>query len=112
MAEILEKMIAADAVVLASPVYFYTIDAQMKTLIDRCVARYTEIINKELYYIVTAADTSLARMERTVECFRGFADCLDGAVEKGVVYGVGAWKKGDIRQTTAFQAAWNMGRNI
>ena len=51
-------------------------------------------------------------MERTVECFRGFADCLDGAVEKGVVYGVGAWKKGDVRQTTAFRAAWDMGKNI
>lgn len=112
MAEILEKMIAADVLVLASPVYFYTIDAQMKTLIDRCVARYTEIVNKELYYIITAADTSQARMERTVECFRGFADCLDGAVEKGVVYGVGAWKKGDVRQTTAFRAAWDMGKNI
>ena len=107
-----EKIIAADVLVLASPVYFYTIDAQMKTLIDRCVARYTEIVNKELYYIITAADTSLVRMERTVECFRGFADCLDGAVEKGVVYGVGAWKSGDIRQTAAFQAAWDMGKNI
>lgn len=64
----------------------------------------------KLYYTITAADTSLARMERTVECFRGFADCLDGAVEKGVVYGVGAWKNGDIRQTAAFRAAWDMGK--
>lgn len=46
MAEILGKMIAADVIVMATPVYFYTMDAQMKTLIDRCVARYTEISNK------------------------------------------------------------------
>ena len=32
MAEILGKMIAADVIVMATPVYFYTMDAQMKTL--------------------------------------------------------------------------------
>lgn len=39
MAEILDKMQAADVIVMASPVYFYSIDAQMKAVIDRCVAR-------------------------------------------------------------------------
>ena len=56
----------------------------MKTLIDRTVPRYTEITNKDFYFIVTAADTEKANMERTLEGFRGFIeDCLDGAVEKG-----------------------------
>lgn len=36
---------------------FYTMDAQMKTLIDRTVPRYTEIQNKDFYFIVAAADT-------------------------------------------------------
>ena len=43
MPAILEKMIAAQVIVLATPVYFYTMNAQMKTLIDRTVARYTEV---------------------------------------------------------------------
>ena len=58
MAGILEKMIAADVIVMATPVYFYTMDAQMKTLIDRCVARYTEISNKAFYFIATARPVS------------------------------------------------------
>ena len=49
MAEILDKMQAADVIVMASPVYFYSIDAQMKAVIDRCVARWTNIPNKEFY---------------------------------------------------------------
>lgn len=57
MAEILDKMVEADVIVLATPVYFYTMDAQMKTLIDRTVPRYTEIQNKDFYFIVAAADT-------------------------------------------------------
>ena len=48
MADILQKMIDADVIVLASPVYFYSIDAQMKALIDRTLARWTEVKNKEL----------------------------------------------------------------
>lgn len=56
MAEILDKMVEADVIVLATPVYFYTMDAQMKTLIDRTVPRYTEIQNKDFYFIVAAAD--------------------------------------------------------
>ena len=39
MAEILDKMLEADVIVMASPVYFYSIDAQMKIVIDRTVAK-------------------------------------------------------------------------
>mgnify|MGYP000071356564 CR=1 FL=1 len=39
MSEILDAMQAADVIVMASPVYFYSIDAQMKIIIDRSLAR-------------------------------------------------------------------------
>ena len=77
MTEILQKMIDADVIVLASPVYFYSIDAQLKTVIDRTVARWTEVKNKEFYYIVTCADEEKESQERTIECFRGYADCVE-----------------------------------
>lgn len=64
-------MVAADVIVLATPVYFYTMSAQMKTLIDRCCAGYLEIRDKEFYFIVAAAETSVAAMERTID---GFGD--------------------------------------
>lgn len=110
MAELLEKMIAADVIVMATPVYFYTMDAQMKTFIDRCVARYTEISNKAFYFIATAADGENRSLERTIEGFRGFLYCLEGAEEKGIVYGVGAWKKGDIKGSPAMNEAYVMGK--
>lgn len=83
MAEVLEKMIAADAIVMATPVYFYTMNAQMKTLIGRTYSRYTEI-NKEMYFIVTAADSRKEAMERALEGFRGFTSCLSGAKESAI----------------------------
>ena len=113
MAEILDKMVEADVSVLATPVYFYTMDAQMKTLIDRTVPRYTEIQNKDFYFIVAAADTERKMMERTIEGFRGFTqDCLTGAREKGIIYGTGAWQAGEIKGTPAVKQAYEMGRNV
>ena len=112
MAGVLDKMIAADVIVMATPVYFYTMCGQMKTLIDRVCSRYTEIRNKEFYFILAAADTSKAALERTVEEFRGFTYCLDGAKEKSIVYGTGAWKIGDIKASEAMKQAYEMGKAV
>ena len=112
MAEILQKMIDADVIVLSSPVYFYSIDAQLKAVIDRTVARWTEIKGKEFYYIVTCADDERESQERTIECFRGYADCVDGAKEMGVVYGTGVYKPGEIKDSPAFKEAYEMGLTV
>ncbi len=112
MAEVLDKMIAADVIAMATPVYFYTMNGQMKTLIDRTVARYTEISNKEMYFIVAAANGRKQAMERTLEGFRGFTSCLSGAKEKGIIYGTGAWKVGDIKGSKAMTQAYEMGKKV
>ena len=111
-AEIVEKMIAADVIVMETPVYFYTMCGQMKIMIDRCCARYTEITNKEFYFIIAAAENDKAMMERTIDGFRGFLDCLEGPLEKGTVYGIGAWKVGEIKDTPYMQEAYNMGKMV
>lgn len=112
MAEILQKMIDADVLVLASPVYFYSIDAQLKALIDRTVARWLEVKNKEFYYIATAADAEAESADTTLACFRGYADCVEGAREMGVILGMGAHNKGDIVRHPAMRQAYEMGQNI
>lgn len=93
-AEIIEKMVATDVIVMATPVYFYTMSAQMKTLIDRCCGLYTKMKNKEFYFIVTAAEDDRKLMERTVDTFQGFLNCLENPTIKGVVYGTGVWHVG------------------
>ena len=99
-------------VVLATPVYFYSMAGQLKVFIDCCVPRYTEMANKEFYFILTAADTNEKMLNRTVETIRGFTeDCLPNAVEKGIIYGVGAWNKGEIKNTKAFKEAFELGKN-
>lgn len=112
MEEILDKMVEADVIVMATPIYFYAMNGQMKTLIDRTVPRYTEISNKDFYFIIAAADDNKANMQRALEGFRGFTeDCLDGAREKGVIYGLGAWQAGEIKNSPTMQEAYQMGKN-
>lgn len=84
----------------------------MKTMIDRTVTKYTEINNKEFYFIVTAADGRKQAIERTLEEFREFTSCLNGAKEKGIIYGTGAWKMGDIKGSKAMSQAHDMGKTI
>lgn len=113
MTQVVEKMRAVDVIVLATPVYFYTMNAQMKTMIDRTLggAQKTGLENKEFYLIATAADGKAA-MERTIDGLRGYLDCLPGAEEKGVIYGAGAWQIGDIQKNSAMQEAYQMGKAI
>lgn len=110
MAGILEKIIAADVLVLATPVYFYTMNAQMKTLIDRTVARFPSLGTKEVYIIIAAADSSKPAMERTIEGFRGFFACYPDMTEKGIIYGTGAWQAGDIKGSEPMDEAYEMGK--
>ncbi len=112
MAEVREKMIAADVIVMATPVYFYSMAAQMKTLIDRTYLGYTEISNKDFYFITTAAVTRKQALERTIEGFRGFTSLLSGAKEKGIIYGTGAQNIGDIKGSSAMIEAYEMGKAV
>ena len=113
MADILQKIIDCDVLVLSSPVYFYSICAQLKIVIDRTVARWTEIANKDLYYITTAAEEEDDTMDGTLACFHGFAMCIDGYEEKGTLYGRGVTDKGEVRERPELmQIASEMGLSI
>lgn len=112
MAEVLQKMIDADVIVLASPIYFYSIDAQLKAFIDRTVARWLEVRDKEFYYIATMADESLTSADTTIACFRGYADCVKGAKEMGIICGAGVYEKGKIIGTPAMKQAYEMGKSV
>lgn len=112
MSEILDKILNADVIVMASPVYFYSINAQMKAVIDRCVAKWLQIQNKEFYYIMTAAEETNTVMDCTLECFRGLAACLKGSKEKGVIYGKGVYNAGEIKDTPIMKQAYQMGLSV
>ena len=110
---IVEKMLAADSIVLATPVYFYSMNAQLKTLIDRTVSRWDDFgrfKGTEFWLIVTAADENKKMLRSTLEAIRGFMrDCMDGSIERGVIYGTGAYEIGAVKFMPVMQEAYKAG---
>ena len=107
----IEKMLEADVIVLGTPVYFYTMCAQLKALIDRSVMVYPRIVNKEFYFIMTMADDEPANFRGTIEALRGFLACCEGSKECGLVCAAGVYERGMIKEHPAMQQAYEMGRN-
>lgn len=112
MPEILEKIINSDVIVLATPVYFYTMCGQMKTFIDRFCSRYTHIEGKNFYYIMTSADGNPHAMNRVLVEFDGLMACLPNPHVKGQLIATGVWQKGDVEQTDYPNQALEMGKNV
>lgn len=110
---IAKLMLESDVIVFSSPVYFYTVDAQMKALIDRCVPFYADMTGKRVYFITAAADPNDHMLDLTLECFRGFTrDCLPDAEECGSIKAAGIMRKGEVAGTAYMDRAYEMGRSV
>lgn len=71
MADLLQQMIDADVIVLASPVYFYSINAQLKAVIDRFYANNEVLMGGKKAVLITAmADTEMDSALAANEMFR------------------------------------------
>ena len=113
--DIIEKMLAADVILLATPVYFYSMDAQLKALIDRTFSRWGDFkrfSGTEFWLAMTAGDQRHEMMTATLEGLRGFMrDCMEGSVERGVLYGTGAYEKGSVKSLPVFKEAYEAGKS-
>lgn len=114
--QVIDKIIQADVFVFATPIYFYSLSAQLKILIDRIFAREYEIREsqkrKKAYLILTSGTKDKAQTVGTVESFRGFIKVLRTVDEGGIIYGLGAFLKGDAQDHPAYLEAYEIGKNI
>ena len=112
MCLIYDKMAVADMLVIASPVYFYGLSAQLKAVIDRFhnPIRDTYHIKKTALLFVGAAslpelfDGILAQYQLCLNFFK-----LEDA---GRVLVRGVKDKGDIRNADALHEAFHLGSNV
>ena len=113
MAAINEKMKDADVVVFATPVYFYEMAGQMKTLLDRTDPLFpTDYRFREIYLLATAAEDDESAVDGTVSGLNGWIACYEHATLKGVVRGVGANGPGEIEGNPAMHEAYEMGKTV
>lgn len=116
MKQLIAKMHAADVFVLATPIYFMSVSAQLKVFIDRFIAGEGYIrksSGKKAYFIAVSAspDTQQNHLAAT-ESFRGFLRCLRTVEEGGVLNAGGAYAPGSIAGKEWLEKAYEMGKTV
>lgn len=107
--KVVAKMIAADVIVMATPIYNDNMCGQMKTMLDRVFEREHEVKNKEFYFIMTAGGSNT---ECALLGFRNFIRYLPGSKEKGVIQGTGIHLKGSVKGKPVMKEAYEMGKRV
>ena len=96
---IIAQMKAMDVLVFATPIYFYEMSGQMKTLLDRTNPLFpAEYEFRDIYLLATSADEEESSMEAAVKGLEGWISCFEKSRLAGVVLGTGADKKGAIEE--------------
>lgn len=109
---LVDKMVRADVIVLASPVYYMNITGQLKTFIDRTFGRYREMKDKEFFYLTACADPEESTADWAINAFRGFVMCLPNPTERGMVKAIGMGRKGAVKGSQFEEEAYQLGKNI
>lgn len=111
--EIAAKMHDADVLVFASPVYYYSITGQLKTMLDRANPLYdTDYMFTKVYFLATAAEDEKETVEGSVKAVQGWVDCFERAELSGVVFGGGVNKVGDIKGHDSLSKAFETGKTV
>ena len=111
---ITEKMKNAEVIVWATPVYYYEMSGQMKTLIDRANSLFAADYKfKEIYVITSSADDGEDVVQTVINGVNGWIACFNGVKLAGYVNGGGLNDPADakIRQDL-LQQAYELGKNI
>ena len=110
---ITEKMEVADVIVWATPIYYYEMSGQMKTMIDRANPLYSKDYRfKSVYLLSTATENESYVPEGAEKGIRGWVDCFENVVLKETLFVGGVTDPGDIRGNEGLIKAYELGKNV
>lgn len=112
--DIAEAVRNADVVVFATPIYYYDVCGQMKTLLDRLNPLFASDYRfREVYLLATAADDDESAMDGAAKCIEGWVECFAKARLCKVLRGVGIGAANDAKNhPDTMSQAYEMGNNV
>ncbi len=111
--EIAAKMHDADVLVFASPVYYYSISGQLKTMFDRANPLYnSDYAFTKVYLLAAAAEEEKEAVEGSVKAVQGWVDCFERAEFVGTVFAGGVNDIGEIEGHNALTEAYELGKSV
>ena len=113
-AEIAEKVKNADTLVFATPIYYYEMSGQMKTLLDRLNPLYpSDYRFRKVYILTTAAEVEESAPEKAVSGLQGWIDCFEKAEFSGSLFCGGITDAGEAADTQDAQTrAYAFGKDL
>ena len=109
---IVEKMGAAQVICFATPVYYYEMSGQMKTLLDRANPLYSADYRfRDIYLLTASAEEEDSVLDGPVSGLEGWIACFEHARLAGVVRGGGANDPGEI-SPEKLAAAYELGSHV
>ncbi len=110
---IAQKMKEADVLVFATPIYYYEMSGQMKTMLDRANPLYdSDYRFRDIYLLASAAEKEESAVDGAVKGLSGWTRCFPKARFAGTVFGGGADAVGTINGNPALDQAYKMGKAI
>ncbi len=111
--DIMAKVLEADVVCWATPIYYYEMSGQMKTLIDRLNALYPlDYRFRDVYLLTTAAEDDEQTPKRAVAGLTGWIDCFPKSRLAGTLFCGGVNDPRDIEGNNKLQEAFELGKAI
>lgn len=112
--DIVEEMLHNDVIVFATPIYFYEMCGQMKTLLDRTNPLFpSDYSFTDIYLLAAAADDNINSIDGATKGLQGWIDCFEKTSLKGVVKGLGADTVGTIKNfPDTLKESFNLGKNL
>ncbi len=112
MEELNPHLLESDVIVFASPIYYFNINAQLKSVIDRFYANNSALHgNKRTALLLTMADVSTESAEGSELFFKHFANYM-GWENLGVISSTSSWTRADIENTDFPQKAYELGKSL
>ena len=112
--EIAEKVKNADVIVYATPIYYYEMSGQMKTLIDRMNCLFpSDYKFRDVYLLAASAEDEESAMDGAVKGVQGWVDCFEKATLAGVIRGTGLTETGEAKKDEEIlKKAYEMGKSV
>ena len=108
-----EKMLHADVLIFATPIYYYEMSGALKTMLDRANPLFSSDYRfREVYLLATAAEDEADTVAGTRVGVQGWVDCFDKAELKETLFCGGVTDTGDIAGNAALEKARQAGKNI
>lgn len=111
--EITEKMEKADIIVWATPIYYYEMSGQMKTMIDRANSLYSKDYKfKSVYLLATATEDESYVPEGAIKGVQGWVDCFEGVSFTETLFVGGVTNPDDIVGNDGLNKAYELGKSV